>query len=503
MRVVAYCRYSSDNQREESIDAQVRAINEFCLKEGHQLIKTYIDEAISATSTDNREEFNLMIDDSKKRLYDAVVVHKLDRFARNRYDSAIAKKRLKDNGAIVLSVMERLDDSPESVILESVLEGMAEYYSKNLSREVKKGLKENALKCLHTCGLPPLGFDVNPDKTYKINEREAIIVRKIFNLSVQGYGYSKISEILNDEGLKNKVGKEFRKTSIRDTLLNEKYIGTYSHGKKDANGKLTNNEIIIKNGMPRIITEEIFTLVQANFSSQNKSYSSPKSKVDYLLTGLVKCKICDGRYSGGYRSKNRNGSISYGYLCINRKNKVQECNCKPIRKELLENFVFETLKEKVFTPQAIEEISFKIFNYLKENTTNSSEIKFSLEKEEKKLKKNLESILDLLLDEKLDKETYEKKRVEIENKIQHIQVKKYNIKDSSLYLDFDKIKSYIIKMSQDFESGDTELLKNVFNTFIDKIEIDNDTIHVSINIFFMDMDDDGGSGGNRTRVQNC
>ena len=148
MRAVAYARYSSDNQREESIDAQVRAIKEFCKKEKIDLIKIYKDEAKTAT-TDDREDFLNMISDSSYKNFDAVIVHKLDRFARNRYDSAFYKKKLKENGARVISVLEYLDDSPESVILESVLEGMAEYYSKNLSREVMKGMKETALQCKH------------------------------------------------------------------------------------------------------------------------------------------------------------------------------------------------------------------------------------------------------------------------------------------------------------------------------------------------------------------
>lgn len=164
MRAAIYARYSSDNQREESIDAQIRAIKAYAEREGHSIVKIYTDEAKSAT-TDNRPQFQQMIADSSSGFFDCVIVHKLDRFARDRYDSAIYKRKLKINGVSVLSVLENLDGSPESIMLESVLEGMAEYYSKNLAREVMKGMSETAYQCRHTGGTPPLGYDVDKKRT--------------------------------------------------------------------------------------------------------------------------------------------------------------------------------------------------------------------------------------------------------------------------------------------------------------------------------------------------
>lgn len=155
MQLVAYARYSSDNQREESITAQLRAIHNWANSNGHIIVHEYIDEALSAT-TDKRPNFLKMIEDSKNANWTGVVVHKLDRFSRNRYNSAVYKKELKDNGKQLFSVLEKLDDSPESIIMEALIEGMSEYYSANLSREVKKGMNENALNCKHNGGTPPL-----------------------------------------------------------------------------------------------------------------------------------------------------------------------------------------------------------------------------------------------------------------------------------------------------------------------------------------------------------
>lgn len=216
MNAAIYARYSSDNQREESIDAQIRAIKEYADKEGILITKVYTDAAKSAT-TDNRPKFLEMVHDSEFGLFDAVIIHKLDRFSRDRYDSAHYKRLLKNNGVRLISVLEHLDDSPESIILESVLQGMAEYYSKNLAREVMKGMKETALQCKHTGGLPPLGYAVDPStKKYIIKEEESRPIKIIFEMYAEGYGYSPIIDRLNCLGYKTKTGRTFGKNSLSE-----------------------------------------------------------------------------------------------------------------------------------------------------------------------------------------------------------------------------------------------------------------------------------------------
>ena len=210
-KVAQYARFSSDNQRSESIDAQIRAMNQFCKQNHWQVVSTYTDEARSAT-TDNRPQFQQMIADSGKGLFDIVLVHKLDRFSRDRYDSAIYKKKLKKNHVKLCSVLERMDDSPESIMMEAVLEGMSEYYSKNLAREVMKGMNETALQCKHTGGCPPLGYDLDENRHLVINGQEAQAVRIIFRMFADGYGYTTIIEYLNAHGYKTNEAKCSGKT---------------------------------------------------------------------------------------------------------------------------------------------------------------------------------------------------------------------------------------------------------------------------------------------------
>ena len=145
MKAVIYARYSSENQREESIEGQLRECKEYADYNDIEVVGEYIDRALTA-KTDNRPGFQRMIQDSGKKLFDLVLVWKLDRFARNRYDSAFYRYTLRKNGVKIISVKENISDGPEGIILESMIEGMAEYYSANLSQNVKRGFHENALK---------------------------------------------------------------------------------------------------------------------------------------------------------------------------------------------------------------------------------------------------------------------------------------------------------------------------------------------------------------------
>ena len=227
LRAVAYCRYSSEGQRDGySIEAQLNAIKTFCERENIELVNQYIDEARSGTN-DNRESFQKMITDSSKNQWDYVIVHKLDRFARDRYDSAIYKKILKDNGVKLLSVLERLDDSPESVIMEGLLEAMAEYYSKNLSRETLKGKNEAAKDCRWLGGQhKPWGYTIDENKHLVIVPDEAIIIKEAFERIAGGETAGHVAHDLNAKGFRTRTGKPFSGSSLIRCFTNPIYKGS-------------------------------------------------------------------------------------------------------------------------------------------------------------------------------------------------------------------------------------------------------------------------------------
>lgn len=241
MNGVIYARYSSDNQREESIEGQLRECKEYAARNGIRIINTYIDRAFSA-KTDNRPQFRQMIKDSDTRTFEVVLVWKLDRFSRNRYDSAHYKRILKNNRVQVISITEPISNSPEGIMLESLLEGMAEYYSAELSEKVSRGHKENALKAKFNGGVIPLGYRIDEQMHYQIDPATAPIVQEVFHRYAEGETVKELCEDLNARGIRTGMGRPFTKSSFQNLLKNRRYLGEYRY-----------KDIVIEGAIPNII----------------------------------------------------------------------------------------------------------------------------------------------------------------------------------------------------------------------------------------------------------
>ena len=385
-KVALYARFSSDNQRSESIDAQIRAMQIYCKQHNFVIVNTYIDEAKSAT-TDRRPAFQQMIADSSNHTFDILLVHKLDRFARNRYDSAVYKRELKKNGVLVYSVLENLDNSPESIMMEAVLEGMSEYYSQNLSREVMKGMKENALQCKHTGGVPPLGYDLDTEKRLKINPREAEAVKLIFDLYHNGYGYSYILDSLFERGFKTKNGKDFQKNSLYGILTNPKYQGKYVFNRvasKSTLGTRNNHQyknlddmIVIDGGCPQIVEPSVFEAVQKRIAEHKHTGGRLNAKTQYLLSGKVFCGECGKSMVGNTRFSGRDKTMYVTYRCPSKK---YACNNKEINRGYLESHVVALLEKHLLNSSSLYSIKQRIEKMASSGTNDTF-----LEETEKKL----------------------------------------------------------------------------------------------------------------------
>lgn len=391
MRVVAYARYSSNNQREESIDAQLRAIEEYAKQNNMIIVKTYIDRAMSGTK-DDRPEFMQMIMDSKKKIFDAVIVHKLNRFSRNKYDAAKYKHKLQRNNVKLLSVLERLDDSPESIVMESLLMGMAEYESKNLAREVMKGSLENARTARHNGGLPPLGYTVDPKtQLYLINEETAPIIRFVYDSYISGIGYNEIVNELNKRGTKTAKGNKFTVSTVKDILKNEKYIGTYTYNKaesKNVDGKRNShrckseNQIIkIENGMPAIIDKKDFEEVKRIMDRNKRIHNTYNAKETYLLSGIIECGECGSKMNGNISYYKNNGEkLRYiMYRCTSKSGESKE-HTKSIKRDIIEEYILTEMERVIFSEQAI--------NYLVKELSKFSNAKGKQMQDELKFTKN-------------------------------------------------------------------------------------------------------------------
>ena len=203
MKAVIYARFSSEKQNEASIEGQLRECIDYANFNNIEIIGNYIDRAQSA-KTDHRPEFQRMIKDSYKHAFNCIIVWKLDRFARNRYDSAYYKNVLKKNGVRVISAKESISQGADGILLESILEGYAEYYSAELSEKVKRGMTENALKAKSNGVRPPFGYYVDDTDHYQIDETISPIIKEIFNLYVDGVKVTEIVDKLKERGVKNR-----------------------------------------------------------------------------------------------------------------------------------------------------------------------------------------------------------------------------------------------------------------------------------------------------------
>lgn len=365
---VAYARYSSDNQRDESIEAQVRAIKYFASNYGYDIVRTYADKAMTGRTSD-RPQFLKMIDDSKSGLFQAVIVHKLDRFSRDSLDTLYYEKLLRLNNVQLISVNERLDQTPEGALMKQVIIGMNQFYSANLAREVMKGLKENAYECLHTGGMPPLGYDVGKDKKYIINETEAAAVRLIFKMYSQGNGYSQIIDALNSRGYKTKLGRSFGKNSLHEILCNEKYNGTYIYNRiasKDIRGRVNRHKmkdsdqiIRIPGGVPVIVDKDTWDTVQQKMKSNFRKAGRSMAKVQYLLSGKLFCGHCGAAMTG--EARRYKGKYEYFYYVCSNAKRTKSCDKKPIDRDLLEKAVIDKINEKIFSNKNINEICSRIY----------------------------------------------------------------------------------------------------------------------------------------------
>ena len=503
MKAVVYARFSSDNQREESIDAQLRVIREYAEKYGVLIVKEYIDEARSAT-TDDRPQFLQMIEDVTlgKVEADYCYVHKLDRFARNRYDSAIYRRKLVSKGVKLIAVTQPLDDSPESIILEAMLESMAEYYSKNLSREVMKGLHENALKAKHCGGKPPLGYDLDEKNYYIVNETEAEAVKLIFTMKASGYGYSRIIEALNGQGFRTKRGKTFCTNSIHDILVNEKYTGTFVFNRcSDWHNNHQNNSpdkmIKIPDAIPQIVDLETWKAVQRKMADNKFVVPRKKSENIYLLTGKMECGICGGAYIGNSHHAGRNRTKYYLYACNIRLRTRDRCNNLELRKDLIEEYVLNQIQKIFFTGDP-EVWADKLLALYTGQSGEFNEQKKNLAQQILNLSQKIDRLYEAVENGLANKETYER--------IKTLAREKEELESGLSALEYSRripytknqILAYIEENRQALtDRSDLESCKLVVKRFIEKIIVHPDDIHIKYR-FGVDADKHGGPEGNRT-----
>lgn len=358
--VALYLRYSSTGQSEQSIEGQLRDCRAFCKINHYRITAIYIDRATTARKdVEKRVHLMEMIADSAKQNWEYVIVWKLDRFARNRNDSAIMKMRLRKNGVKVLSATEHLSDNPEGILLESVLEGMAEFFSAELSQKVTRGMRESALKCHSVGGHVPLGYKIENHKLV-VNPDTAHIVQEAFSLYANGESVADIARKFNAAGYRTAKNTEFNRSSFKVMFRNVRYIGTYTY-----------KDIQIENGVPAIIDKELFEAVQRRLSKAAEAPARGKAKVDYLLSGKLFCGHC-GASMNGESGVGRSGKVYHYYSCYTKKRKLG-CEKRPLKKDYIEEIVAKDAFA-LLTDQLIDEIADMAIYQSKQDMINETRL---------------------------------------------------------------------------------------------------------------------------------
>ena len=461
MRAVIYARYSCDNQREESIEGQLRECREFAARKGYTLVGSYIDRAVSA-KTDNRPEFQRMVKESSGGLFDMVIVWKLDRFARNRYDSAHYKAVLRKNGVKVISATEAISDGAEGIILESVLEGYAEYYSAELSEKVIRGMTENALKCQYNGGYVPVGYKIDENKHYQVDELTAPFIKEAFLMYVNGRQVKDIVTYLNDNGVRSSQNKPIGKTTVTALLQNRKYIGEYSY-----------RDVVVPNGVPSIISKELFALAMDRLEKNKYAPSSYKADERYLLTSKLMCGDC-GALMVGEGGTSQSGKVYHYYKCVTAKKKGG-CHRKAVRKDAIEELVMRKTVQSVFECNAMDSLVEHLMMWqAKENTAVPL-----LQRELQEVEKSLENMARAI-EQGIINPTTKKRMDELTAQKTDLEVKIAREEIQTQILTREQVKFWLSKMI-DLNLASQDNKQRIIDTFVNSIYVHDDRVIINFN----------------------
>lgn len=463
-----YARYSSHRQGENSIDGQLSAAKAYADAKGYTIVHEYIDRAMTGRN-DNRDEFQKMLSDCAKKQFSVIIVWKVDRFGRNREEITFNKYRAKKHGVRVEYVAENLPDSPESVILESVLEGMAEYYSIQLAQNIRRGYRENARQCKYSGGRIPLGLKLDKERHFIIDPETAPIVRRIYDMYASGQTVTEIIEELNEEGIRTNMGKPFTKNSLRTVLKNEKYIGVYD---------FNNGEIRIENGIPAIIDKNTFRKVQELIKVNRRAPAAKWSHADYMLSGKLFCGTCGAQMVGECGTGKSGNRYNY-YLCIDHKLR-KGCKRKSIRQDVIEPYVLKRITELVLDDEVMEYIADSVYTYYQEMDQQKEKIQ-ALNARIKKTENAINNLMAAIEAGVPVTEMTKNRLAELDSQRTALQTALTQTKiDGAFELTRDHI-AFFLKQFQSFDYSDPKCQRRLIDVFVNSIYLTEDDLIINFN----------------------
>lgn len=455
---VIYARYSAGpGQTDRSIDGQVTDCKAFASRNNIDIIEIYADRHISGKSTEGRTEFLRMIKDAKKGLFDCCIVWKVDRFGRDRRDIAVYKHELKKAGVKLLYAEESVPDGPEGIILESVLEGLAEYYSADLRQKVTRGIRETALKG-EWCRQLPIGYKADETRHIVLDEPAATCVRKCFELHIAGAKSQDIVDMFNSYGVTGQKGRKVASSTIYRILRNEAYTGHF-----ELQG--------VAVPAPAIIDKATFEEAKKHFKT-SRNNARAKAKVDYMLSCKVFCGYC-GKMMPADSGTGKSGRVYNYYKC-----KCRTCTeSKPVQKDKLEQAVLRSTREQMLTAEMIDRITKKVLEIQTEEEERdpATNYRAQLDGVRKKIRNTVTAIEDgagkAMIARLAELEAQEE---ELEAAVATAEIKKPRLTETV-------IKAWL----NSFKVGDADdpnVQRRLLDTFVARVDVRNDAIRVVYNV---------------------
>jgi site-specific DNA recombinase len=498
MKVAVYARVSSDKQDTDlSISAQLRALREYALRNGHQVIREFIDEAESGR-TAARPAFREMIALAriKNPPFEAILVWKLNRFARSRADSIAYKTLLRNKGIEVISINEPVDDTPTGRLLEGVIESIDEFYSANLGQDIKRGMRENASRGFYNGSRPPYGFrkvavrDGNRTRNKLEPEPQDSValqvVRRIFDMAMRDIGCKEIAKTLNKEGSRTSTGERWGRVTVHKVLTNEAYCGTLVWGGRPGHPAIRSGEppVRVENAWPAIIDRETFQLVQQKMASKSPQITHPRTVPSfYLLSGLLFCSC--GRAMIGHSAKSHS---HFYYVCSRSfKQGKDACDARMLPKEKLEHLVIEQLRSKVLTNENLEELVTLVNEELQSASYGLKDRMDIIDAELRDVRARLSRLYDALETGKLELDDLSPRIRELKARQDEltktrVQVEAEMIARRVEQVDAATVKAYARDLRSLLEEADFTERKAFLRSFIKQIEVNKKQVTVYYNL---------------------
>lgn len=459
LTAVDYSRYSSDRQNESSIEAQQAAIDQWAAAHHVLIIERYTDRALSG-KTDNRPEFQRLLSDLRHRKVDLVLVHKTDRFARNRYDAAIYSRVIKQRGARLVAVAQDFGDGPEAVILEALMQGMAEYYSLNLATEVIKGRKVAISKGKHAGGTYPFGYGPDGQGGYQIIEIEAYFIRKLYQAVIDGTPYTRIIEEMREAGVKGRRGSYLLPGNISAMLKLPIYAGIYDAKAGDATSYMENNH-------PAIVSKE--TYEEAVRIMEARKNVGRKPRTAYLCTGLVRCGMCGAPIYG--HTARKSGKEYRSYIC------GKSCGLRSVREDELDQAARDYVAS-LLRPEVREQLVAALTAYMEGQRAEARRRVPSTKREIAKLQSQIDTIMENMSSGVLPASVLERMGRQITDLESQIEVLQTMITEPP-QLPPSMVNQYFENVAQLDESTDLDLARQTLGRFIASIVIHPHAIEIT------------------------